>query len=337
MKKYTLAWCVFLLLSSSCDLLLLNDDPPATPRASFEYLWKECRDKYAFFDYKQVDWEAVYRTYSPKVHDRISQDSLFRVLFDMLLELKDGHVNLISPFNVSRFEVSLLGPRQIDERVLLENYLGNYYTTGPFLHTELADGKVGYIRYASFSNRVNDFELNFMLSRYARAQGLILDLRQNGGGSVENVFTILNRLVTKKTLLYHSYLKNGPGKEDFGPATPAYATPPDDRDLLRYTRKVIVLVDRGSYSATSFFALATKALPEVILMGDYTGGGLGIPNGGQLPNGWTYRLSVSRTLAPDGANYENGVPPDIPAALDTEALRKGVDSIVERAIQEITK
>jgi len=32
----------------------------------------------------------------------------------------------------------------------------------------------------------------------------------------------------------------------------------------------------------------------MVLIGDTTGGGWGLPNGGQLPNGWTYRLSITK-------------------------------------------
>lgn len=337
MIRYLLPTLLLATLSS-CNWLLLRDETPTSPTATFEYLWQRCDEQYAFFDYKGVDWQQVHHRYAPKVSDDISQDSLFTVLFDMLLELRDGHVNLISPFNISRFEIGLLGAQQIDERVVLENYLGkDYYITGPFRHNFVAQDSVGYIRYSSFSNTVSEFDLDFIIRRYLRTQGLILDLRQNGGGSAENILTILHRFVTKKTLLYQSFLKNGPGKEDFAPAQPAYAEPPASKDRLRYSRKVIVLTDRGTFSAASFFALASKALPNMQLLGDTTGGGLGIPNGGQLPNGWTYRISISRTLSPEGENFENGVPPDIPLSLDREATRRGVDNLIEAAIREIVK
>lgn len=98
----------------------------------------------------------------------------------------------------------------------------------------------------------------------------------------------------------------------------------------------MVLIDRGSYSATTFFALATKAFKNIKLIGDTTGGGGGLPNGGQLPNGWTYRFSVSQLLDLNGNNYaEDGVSPDIKAAFDWNDLTK--DEILERAIEEIVK
>ncbi|MBK8657071.1 MAG: S41 family peptidase [Haliscomenobacter sp.] len=325
-------------LLSGCDQIVLDENPGITPRENFEYLWKECDEKYAFFEYKGIDWDEVYRRYSPKVSDNINQDSLFKVLFAMLNELRDGHVNLIAPFNVSRYEISLLGPENIDERLVLENYLkSDYYDTGPFVHNFIADGQVGYIRYPSFSGSVGEFDLNFMLYRYRNTKGLILDLRQNGGGNANNVVKILNRFASQRTLIYQSYLKNGPGRDDFSAPSSAYAIPPSSKDLLRYSRRVAVLTDRGTFSAASFFALGSMALPNMIRIGDSTGGGLGIPNGGQLPVGWTYRLSVSRTLSPDGTNYENGVPPNIRVLLDPKDVEKGVDTVIERAVEELLR
>jgi len=125
--------------------------------------------------------------------------------------------------------------------------------------------------------------------------------------------------------------KNGPGRNDFSEAEPVYVSPYNG---IRYTNKVIMLIDRGTYSAGSFTALATKAIPNIVLMGDTTGGGLGLPNGGQLPNGWTYRFSITQALTLDKSpDYENGVPPDIEVFFDWEDLT--TDEVLERAILEL--
>lgn len=55
---------------------------------------------------------------------------------------------------------------------------------------------------------------------------------------------------------------------------------------------------------------------------------------GQLPNGWTYRFSVTQSLNLDKSPiYENGVPPEIPVEMDWTDLT--TDEILEQAIQEI--
>jgi C-terminal processing protease CtpA/Prc len=72
----------------------------------------------------------------------------------------------------------------------------------------------------------------------------------------------------------------------------------------------------------------------MVLLGDTTGGGLGMPNGGQLPNGWTYRFSVTQSLTlGKSPAYENGVPPDIHVSFDWNVL--STDEILEQGIEEI--
>jgi C-terminal processing protease CtpA/Prc len=312
--------------------LIFEEKIADNPRANFEYLWQQCQDKYAFFEYKNINWATIRDKYAAQIKDKMTSDELFKVLFSMLNELQDGHVNLISPFRQSRFDFDLLGPENIDVRLVREKYLkGDYIITGPFQHNVV--GRMAYVRYASFEDRVSAAHINYILSYYRNTDGLILDIRQNGGGSAANIFKIINQLTEKKTLLYQSYLKSGPGAKDFAGPQEVYAEPDENR--FKYGKKIAVLIDRGTFSAASFFALGARELDNVILVGDRTGGGLGIPNGGQLPNGWTYRFSISQTLSPAGENFENGVPPDIPVLLSKTDRDRGVDTVIERAIQAL--
>lgn len=318
---------------ASCEKAIFEEDLASTnPKENFEYLWKECNEKYSYFDVKNIDWNSIKSKYAAKIYDGMSQDSLFKVLGGMLTELKDDHTNLISNFNISTFGVDYLGQDNFDWRVIKDNYLPrNYYVSGPFAHSFLNNKKIGYIRFSSFPGTVGENNLDFVLERYKNTKGLILDLRENGGGAVSDVFEILSRFVESKTLVSYSRIKTGPGHNDFSDAKPVYVSPYDG---IRYKNKVIVLVDRGTYSAGSSFSLATKALPNMVLMGDTTGGGLGLPNGGQLPNGWTYRFSISQELTLDkNPDYENGVPPDIKVLFNWNDLTK--DEILERAILEL--
>lgn len=337
MKLKSLLFICSLMLVFSCETLLFEAEVADNPRQNFEYLWQQCNEKYSFFDYKKIDWSAIKSKYDPQIKDKMTNEELFKVLFSMLNELQDGHVNLISPFRQSRFDFDLLGPENIDVRVVREKYLKNdYVITGRFEHNVVgADRKVAYVRYESFDGSVSPAHVNYILSYYRNMSGLIFDIRQNGGGSAANVFKILNQWASKKTLLYNSYLKSGPGPDDFEGPQAAYAEPNEDR--FKFDKKIVVLIDRGTFSAASFFALAARELDNVILMGDRTGGGLGIPNGGQLPNAWTYRFSISQTLSPSGENFENGVPPDIQVLLSKADRDRGVDTVIERAIQEILK
>jgi hypothetical protein len=316
----------------SCEKIFFEEAAVSKDaRKNFEYLWNECDRKYAFFSYKNIDWNEVHDRYSAQVKDGMPEDALFKVLANMLNELKDGHVNLVSSFNVSRYEFNRNGPKTYNDRLIRDRYLtDSFYSTGPFIH-DFLQGKtaLAYVRLNSFTGTVSDFQLDLMLNRYRNTRGLILDLRNNGGGAVTDVFKILSRFVEKETYVYDVFLKNGPGHEDFGPRQETWISP---HSGIRYTKKVVVLIDRGTFSAGSFTATAAKAISTMTLVGDSTGGGMGLPNGGQLPNGWTYRFSVTRSPDPRGRLYENGVPPDVYVKYDFVQELDGKDTMIETAL-----
>lgn len=323
-----------LIFVSGCEQIFFQPSPDPEAVSSFDYLWNRVDEQYAYFDVKAVDWDAVYDEYRPKIYDGMPDDSLFYYMGGMLNVLRDGHVNLFSDYNISRFDISLLGPQNINFRLIKENYLGSdYYISGPFIHDFIAGGRVAYIRYGSFMDSFSNDQISYLFERYKQTDGLILDMRQNGGGVILNVFLLLSRFCDSDTALYRTCIKNGPEHNDFSESSIVYNTLQDS--LPVYDRPVAVLIDRGSYSATSLFSLATLALDNIFLVGDSTGGGLGMPNGGQLPNGWTYRFSITRTLSLDGANYENGIPPDIYAVLDSADTARGRDSVIEAALNAL--
>ncbi len=324
---------VVVLVLGSCEKVFFEEELATTdPMLNFEHLWNECDKKYAYFDLKNIDWADKKVEYATQINKEMSDEALFNVLGEMLRELKDDHTNLISNFNISFFGVKRLGQDNFDWRIIEDNYLPkNYYVSGPFAHDFIADGEIGYIRFPAFTGAIDDTNIDFILNRYKDTKGLILDLRENGGGAVTDVFNLLSRFVEEKTLVNYSRIKIGAGHNDFSEAKPVYVAPYKG---IRYTNKVAVLIDRGTYSAGSFTSLATKAIPNMVLIGDTTGGGLGLPNGGQLPNGWTYRFSITQALTLDKSpDYENGVPPDVQALFDWGDLTK--DEVIERAILEL--
>lgn len=324
---------LFIPLLLSCEKLFFEEDVASTsPTDNFEYLWKECDEKYSYFELKNIDWDKVHEEYSAKVNDNISEDSLFNVLGDMLRELKDDHTNLVSYFNISRYGVDRTGPDNFDWRIIQDNYLpDNYYITGPFGHDFLknTNNEIGYIRFSSFSGIVDDNNIAFMFNRYRNTKGLILDLRENGGGAVNDIFSLLGHFVADRTLLSYSRIKNGPEHNDFSEIEEVWIEPNENNIL--YLRPVVVLTDRGTYSAGSFTALSIKQIPSMLLVGDTTGGGLGMPNGGQLPNGWTYRFSITQALNLQlDESWENGVPPDVRVTIDWNDRTK--DEVIDSAV-----
>lgn len=333
-KRHILLLCWGLLAFTSCEKAFMDHPVSSDPGSTFEYLWNKVNEQYAFFDIKGIDWDSVHRVYQPMLQEGMDDERLFDLCAAMLNTLRDGHTNLISNFNISRNDsvyYKMVAEKNIDTDVVLLNYLTlDYHSTGGFSHNAIRDGQVAYLRLSTFENAIDDATLKYLMDRYKNCKGMILDLRQNGGGLVSNVKEMLSIFDNHGQPLYRTQIKSGPGRDDFSELFTVLA---DTTCLLDhpYRKPVAVLIDRGSYSATSFFSVCTQAYDNILLFGDYSGGGLGLPNGGELPNGWTYRFSITRTIANDGGNYENGVPPDVRVLLDPDLTAQGIDNVIETA------
>jgi hypothetical protein len=346
MRKY-LIYLLMLFVLSSCESLIFEDEYEENdPFVTFDYMWEQADRHYSFFKVKNINWEEQRLKYRAQIRPGMSDLALFNVIGDLLRSLRDDHTNLRSSFNVAFYGVRYDGPDNYDQRIVEDHYIGrDYYVSGPFIHDWIANEQIGYIRLAAFNGAVNAVNLDFIFGRYRSAKGLIIDLRENGVGVINDMHALLGRLVDQRTVVYNSRIRNGKGHNDFSDLEAAVVEPAEGP---RFTnRPVMFLVDRGSYSAASFTSLATKSLINVKLVGDTTGGGLGLPNGGYLPNGWFYRFSTTQTFTNQQAamiragleeevnaeNYENGVPPDFRVLLDRTDLTK--DEVIDFAIRRI--
>ncbi|HLW40446.1 MAG TPA: hypothetical protein VKX31_08650, partial [Brumimicrobium sp.] len=101
-----------ILTLSSCEKILFKKDRGSvSPLENFDYLWEEVDKKYSYFELKSVNWNQVKATYRPMLSENSSEEELFAVLASMLNELRDDHTNLITPFNVSQYNVALASPK----------------------------------------------------------------------------------------------------------------------------------------------------------------------------------------------------------------------------------
>jgi hypothetical protein len=330
--NFLIVFFALIILFSSCEKALVEPTQDSSQTAIFEQTWTAIDQKYSFLEYKKINWDSIGIVYRKQVSNSISDDSLFAVLDKMLYTLKDGHVNVSSPFHRSRNWSWYLDYNQNYDAGLLErNYLGNWKTTGPFEHQRLKN--VAYVHYSSFSKDISEDQMDYLIDTYKDAKGLIFDIRDNGGGSVANVFTLLKRMAAKSTLVGKIYEKNGVKHTDFAAAHEIWANISSSSKSFS-DKKIIILTNRNCYSAASFFPAMAKALPNVTTMGDWTGGGGGLPTSQQLSNGWMLRYSSTITTDAKDFNFENGVPPTVRIDMSKADIDKGKDSILERALSE---
>ena len=154
----------YLLLPLLCGLAASScvdvDEYDDSPRGNFEALWRIMDEHYCFFDYKReaygLDWNEVRAKYSARVDDGMTEAQLFEVLGDMLAELRDGHVNMYSPFDNARYwSWKEDYPANFSDS-LLRRYLGTDYKIASGLEYRKLDDNTGYIRCSSFSNAIGN-------------------------------------------------------------------------------------------------------------------------------------------------------------------------------------
>ena len=196
-----------------------EDDYANDPKGNFEQLWKIIDEQYCFLDTKGIDWDAVHDEYSKLIIPSMSNDDLFDILSQMLYILKDGHVNLSSASRISYYDAWYQGyPWNYREDILYNYYLGSAnsgYRTSAGLKYKIFDNNIGYIRYESFSAGVGDGNLDEVLYYLQICNGLIIDVRDNGGGNLTNSSRIAARFTDKLALTGYIQHKTGPGHNDF--------------------------------------------------------------------------------------------------------------------------
>ena len=256
----------------------------------------------------------------------MSQNVLFEVLGNMLAELKDGHVNLYSTSDMSRYWSWREDyPRNFDILTIENRYLGNTYRIAGGMKYTILEDNIGYVYYESFSAGVSDSNLDEMLAYFAPCNGLIFDVRDNGGGTLTFAERIAARFTNEKIHTGYIMHKTGPGHNEFSQPEPQYIEP---SNRIRWQKPVAVLTNRSVYSAANEFVNAMRYMPNAILIGDHTGGGAGLPFTSELPNGWGVRFSASPHLDAEKKHIEFGIEPDIKVDLTTLTLD---DDIIEEA------
>ncbi|MBX9190014.1 S41 family peptidase [Bacteroides sp. K03] len=299
------------------------------PAGNFEQLWKIIDERYCFLDYKGIDWKKIGERKRKFIEPEMDDRDLFQVLSDMLYELQDGHVNLTSTDNQTHFDFWLDSPRNFSEATIESNYyLGqNYQQTAGFKYKILND-KIGYIYYEKFSEGIDNNDLDRVFSYLSNCKGLIIDVRQNSGGNATNSAKIASRFTEKKILTGYICHKTGPGHNDFSKPYAIYLEPAKG---IRWQKKVAVLTNRHSYSATNDFVNHMRCLPNVTIVGDKTGGGSGMPFSSELPNGWTIRFSASPHFDKNMNHIEWGIDPDVKVDINYKDEVNGLDTIIEEA------
>jgi hypothetical protein len=309
-----------------------------TPEGNFEALWKIIDQHYCFFDYKKevygLDWDEVYAKYKPQINDNMNETQLFEVLGKMLGELRDGHVNLYSSYDLSRYWSWYEDYPSNFSDTLQRNYLGTDYRLASGIKYTILDDNIGYVYCGTFENDLGDSNLDQMLLYLAPCNGLIIDVRNNGGGKIVSAEKLASRFTDNKLLVGYMQHKTGTGHSDFSSMETQYLEPSDG---IRWHKKVVVITNRKVFSSANEYVKYMRCCDNVTQIGDKSGGGAGFPYSSELPCGWSVRFSACQIFDKDKNSTEFGIEPDNNVSLSTTDFLRGKDTIIEFARKKLSE
>ena len=179
--------------------------------------------------------------------------------------------------------------------------------------SSVLDGNIGLIEVSAFEMKTSeDFEAALKDLESKGVKGLIIDLRNNGGGLVNESVEIADMLLDEGTVMYTEDQK---GNRE-------YAYTEKGRTSLPY----VVLVNENTASASEILSAAIQDNAGGKIIGTVTFGKGVIQNSAPLGNGTGYKLTVLQYFSPNGNKIHGvGITPDIEVEGEDEQMQKAIE------------
>lgn len=197
----------------------------------------------------------------------------------------------------------------------------------PTVKYEMLENNIGYIQITEFDDVTTDqFTEALAVIKGSDAEGLVLDLRGNPGGSLDVVVDIARQILPKGLIVY---TEDKYGKRD------EYTC--DGKHEL--DMPLVVLVNGNSASASEILAGAIQDYNKGTLVGTTTFGKGIVQRVLPLTDGTALKLTISSYYTPKGNNIHGvGIEPDVVCELDGDAYYdKNVDNQLEKAVEILSE
>ncbi len=201
------------------------------------------------------------------------------------------------------------------------------FASEPAVSWKSLGDSLGYIRISRWGggNLVADFDK--ALEEFKACQGLVIDVRGNGGGSDELADQVNGRLIEKPVISSIDFWRQA-GTNQFR-KTIGWVQP---RGPWTYRGRVAVLIDEGCASACEHFVSGIEAMGRVLLVGRPTNGAGGGPTVVTLSDGTRVAISRALGLRANGIVFEGlGIPPHILLSPTLDDLRQDRDVVLDAA------
>ncbi|MDR1327611.1 MAG: S41 family peptidase [Heliobacteriaceae bacterium] len=184
---------------------------------------------------------------------------------------------------------------------------------------------ISYIRLSSFISRNATKEFGDILNKTKDKNGYIIDLRSNPGGLLTNAIYISDMFLDGGTIVS---TVDRDGYKETQRATKGVAT----------TKPVVVIINKGSASASEIFSGAMKDNRRAVILGEQSFGKGLVQEINKLPYEAGINITIQKYLTPNGTDInKKGITPDIVVELTEENVKNKDDIQLKKAIEVLQK
>jgi hypothetical protein len=253
-----------------------------------------------------------------------------RLLQDLQTAHHDGHLRLHYAPAMAKDLADTNGAAQ---RHRIGDSLGLIYARQrnfAFTKAEILPGNIGYVKFDGFVGFLNEARPTFTgaFRFVANTKALIIDMRDNGGGSPAMVCEVAS----------YFFPENRHWNDIIGPrGKNTFYTDPGHADSLTLSMPVYILTSKRTFSGGEDFCYGMKSLHRAVIIGDTTGGGAHPVGPVPVVMGFVADIPFARSLNPyTQTDWEGtGVYPDIPVSAGL-ALDRAKQSILTDWAQHAT-
>ncbi|MCL4405069.1 MAG: S41 family peptidase [Patescibacteria group bacterium] len=196
----------------------------------------------------------------------------------------------------------------------------------PTVDSSMKNGNILYVQLYEFDQNANQLFGNAVISGLEQgARGMILDLRNDPGGYLDQAVAVAGWFLKPGTVVVKERYANG--SEDV-------LTANGNAALSNFP--VVILINGGSASASEILSGALRVDRGVKLIGDKSFGKGSVQQLTQLPDGSAVKITIAKWLLPDGSAIDKvGLVPDYSIPITATDTAAGVDPQLNKAIEVI--
>jgi len=193
----------------------------------------------------------------------------------------------------------------------------------PSVTSKMLDNNIAYIQLTVFGdNTTSDFHDQLSQLMAQNPSGIVLDLRDNGGGYLDSGVSVASEFIDSGVILYEQY---GDGSRTDYPAVSGG---------LATTIPLVVLVNGNTASASEIVSGAIQDDGRGKLLGVLTYGKGSVQNWIPLSDGGMARITIAKWLTPNGRTIDKiGLTPDVVVTITQDDYTAGRDPQLDAAVQ----